>query len=58
MNGYPESFERCHGMVEPTIEEYGGRYVVRGGATEVLEGTWTSARLVVLEFPSCERARS
>ncbi len=38
--------------VKPAIEDAGGRYLVRGGAHEVLEGDWEPRRLVVLEFPS------
>ena len=40
------------------IAAYGGRYRVRGGRSELLEGEWTPARLVILEFPDAERARA
>jgi len=40
-----------------SIAQYGGRYLVRGGQHEVLEGTWQPTRLVVLEFPSMEVAK-
>jgi uncharacterized protein (DUF1330 family) len=39
-------------QVLPLIEKYGGRFIVRGGAHETLEGSWRPARLVVIEFPS------
>ena len=52
------SYERYKGMAPPTIALYGGRYLVRGGATTTLEGTWGPSRLVVLEFPNAERARA
>ena len=39
-------------QVLPLIERYGGRFIVRGGAHETLEGAWRPARLVVIEFPS------
>ena len=50
-DAYAEYQER----VAPLIEKWGGRYVVRGGETTVLEGDWKPSRLVVLEFPSRER---
>ncbi len=34
-----------------TIAAFGGRFLARGGATEVLEGDWTPDRLVIIEFP-------
>ena len=51
------SFEEYRRQVPATIVKHGGRYLVRGGRVERLEGTWTPARLVVLEFPSMEQAR-
>ncbi len=54
----PETYERYRALVPPSIAAYGGRFVVRGGATTTLEGTWSPARLVILEFPSAERARA
>ncbi len=41
-----------------TVAQFGGRYIVRGGANETLEGEWQAKRLVILEFPSMERARA
>jgi uncharacterized protein (DUF1330 family) len=43
-------------QVLATIEKYGGRFLVRGGKTEALEGGWAPKRLIVLEFPSAEQA--
>ena len=43
-------YEQYRQRVSATIEAYGGRYLVRGGATEVLEGDWMPKRLVILEF--------
>jgi uncharacterized protein (DUF1330 family) len=45
-------------MVPPSIAQYGGRFVARGGSIEVLEGDWHPTRLVLVEFPSAERARA
>ena len=50
-------FEEYRKLVPPTIAQYGGKYVVRGGATETKEGGWAPTRLVVLEFPTMARAR-
>lgn len=52
-----ETYERYKQLAPPTIAAYGGRYLVRGGATEMLEGTWTPTRIAMLEFPTVERAR-
>jgi uncharacterized protein (DUF1330 family) len=54
----PVRYEDYRRLVPPTIEKYGGRFVVRGGAVEALEGDWRPGRLVVLEFPSVEQARA
>ena len=54
----PEGFEEYRKLVSATIEAYGGRYVVRGGATETVEGDWNPSRLVVLEFESVEQAKA
>ncbi|MCG6955446.1 MAG: DUF1330 domain-containing protein [Gemmatimonadetes bacterium] len=52
----PTGYEKYKGQAEATVTAYGGRYVVRGGQARVLEGDWQPARIVVLEFPTVERA--
>ena len=47
----PDLYEDYRRQVPALIEKYGGRYLVRGGASEVLEGEWQPNRLIVLEFP-------
>lgn len=54
----PATYERYKTLAPPAIAAYGGRYLVRGGETTVLEGEWPPKRLVVLEFPSLELARA
>lgn len=39
------------------VARHGGRFIVRGGAMEVLEGPWDTRRLVVIEFPDMDAAR-
>ena len=53
----PTGYEEYKKMGPPTIAAYGGKFVARGGKTEVLEGGWAPKRLVVLEFESVERAK-
>ncbi len=50
--------ETYRAMAQATIEQYGGRYIVRGGDVELVEGERNPARrFIVVEFPSMERAR-
>lgn len=53
----PVRYEDYKKMSPVSIQKYGGRFIARGGKTEVLEGAWQPKRLVLLEFPSVERAR-
>jgi uncharacterized protein (DUF1330 family) len=53
-----DAYERYKQMAAPTVAAYGGRYLVRGGATQPLEGSWAPARLVILEFPTAEAGRA
>ena len=43
-------------QVPATVTKYGGRFIVRGGKVEALEGGPLPRRLVLLEFPSFEQA--
>jgi uncharacterized protein (DUF1330 family) len=49
-------FETYRPLAAASIAAFGGKYLVRGGATEVLEGEGTPGRMVLLEFSSPERA--
>ena len=53
----PEGFREYQKRVGSTLESYGGTFLVRGGKYEILEGDWHLHRLILLEFPSVERAR-
>ena len=54
----PEGFKEYAALVPPTIARFGGRYAVRGGEYEVMEGQWPERRHVVLEFPTREDVRA
>jgi len=54
----PVLYEEYRKGVPATIAQYGGRYVARGGAAEGLEGGYAPRRVVILEFPSIERAKA
>ena len=54
----PSRYERYKQLAPPTIAAYGGRYLVRGGVCETLEGDWRPPRFVILEFPDLDRARA
>ena len=54
----PEAYARYKTLAAAAIAQYGGRYLVRGGPAEILEGPWTAPeRLVVVEFDSVEQAK-
>jgi uncharacterized protein (DUF1330 family) len=52
----PEQYERYKTRAAASIEAAGGRYIVRGGDFDVLEGEAPAGRTVVVEFPSREAA--
>jgi uncharacterized protein (DUF1330 family) len=46
----PVGYEEYKRQAADTVHKYGGKYIVRGGKTEVLEGDWQPKRIVILEF--------
>ena len=54
----PEAYRAYTQAVPGTLEPFGGRFLVRGGAAETLEGDWRPQRVVVIEFPSAEQAKA
>jgi uncharacterized protein (DUF1330 family) len=53
----PSGYEEYKKLAGATVAAHGGKYIVRGGKTEVLEGDWQPKRIVVLEFESMNRAK-
>jgi len=54
----PIGFDEYRSRVAPVIGAFGGRYIVRAGTLETLEGAKQQRRLVIVEFPSVDAARS
>jgi len=53
----PAAYDDYKKMVPTSLAAYGGKFTVRGGACETLEGSWQPKRLVILEFPTVTRAK-
>jgi uncharacterized protein (DUF1330 family) len=53
-----QRYEKYKSMVPPSLVPYGGRFIVRGGRVETLEGDWAPKRFVMVEFPSLEQAKA
>ena len=53
----PEGYKAYSAVVPATVEKYGGKFLVRGGKAQALEGDWPECRRVILEFPTAEAAR-
>jgi len=52
----PEEYREYIKKVKPIAREFGGEYIIRGGKTTVVEGTWKYPKTVVIKFPSYEKA--
>ncbi|MDY0884926.1 DUF1330 domain-containing protein [Dongia soli] len=52
-----KAFDEYRSQVLPTIEAYGGKFLVRGGSFTVLEGEMSYQRIAMLEFPSRKAAQ-
>ena len=53
----PALYEEYRKQVMAVVTKYGGKFIVRGGKVETLEGGWAPKRFVALEFPSMEQAQ-
>ncbi len=53
----PATYEEYRKQVLATVTSFGGKFLVRGGRVEPLEGGWFPKRVVALEFPSFEQAQ-
>lgn len=53
----PATYAAYKELTPATLEPYGGRFLVRGGSTELLEGDRPPGRIVILEFPDLATAK-
>jgi uncharacterized protein (DUF1330 family) len=54
----PDGYAEYRKGVAASIESFGGRFLVRGGRAEALEGGYAPKRIVILEFPDYDRAKA
>ncbi len=54
----PVLYEQYRAQVPAIVASHDGRYLVRGGAVEVLEGNAKASRQVILEFPDMVSLKS
>ena len=54
----PVEYEEYKKHTPASLEPFDGKFLVRGGETSVLEGDWQPGRIVILEFPSMEKAKA
>ena len=52
----PEEMLIYQRNVIPIVQSFGGKYLMRGNDVEALEGAWEHQRMVILEFPTREKA--
>lgn len=53
----PVRYEEYKQLAAPAVDLYGGKYIVRGGTIETLEGDWSPTRVVILQFENSEQAK-
>jgi len=54
----PALIEQYRALAQAAIAKHGGRYIVRGGAIETVEGGWAPKQIVIVEFPTMEQAHA
>jgi uncharacterized protein (DUF1330 family) len=54
----PVRYDDYKKLTPGSLVPYDGRFIVRGGAAETLEGSWKPGRIVVLEFPTLAKAKA
>jgi len=54
----PAAYEKYKTLIKPIVEKYGGKYLVRAGRVEAVDGKAPTGRVIVLEFPSFAAAEA
>ena len=54
----PEKYENYMALSPGAIAAAGGKFIVRGGNLEILEGDWSRPRVVIMEWPTCDAAKA
>ena len=54
----PEGYAAYRPLAVASVAQHGGKFIVRGGAVEPLEGGWSPSRVVIIEFPSMAAAKT
>jgi uncharacterized protein (DUF1330 family) len=52
-----QEYEEYKKLTPASLTAYDGKFIARGGQVETLEGDWKPERIVILEFPTVERAK-
>ncbi|MCX5398936.1 DUF1330 domain-containing protein [Streptomyces sp. NBC_00102] len=58
LTGDADELAEYRSQVVATLAPYGGRYLARGGETDVVEGAWAPGQIVLVEFPDLASARA
>ena len=54
----PVAIQEYRRLAGASVAAHGGRFIVRGGKLDYLEGGWHPERIVVLEFPTAGQAKT
>ena len=54
----PEKYKNYMALSPAAIDAAGGKFIVRGGNPEILEGDWSRPRVVIIEYPTREAAKA
>jgi uncharacterized protein (DUF1330 family) len=54
----PLEYEDYKKLTPQSLKPFDGKFIVRGGKAEILEGEWKPERIVTIEFPTLEKAKA